>query len=97
MTIAICISDPKNSLTGQAHIVTIENNEIVDVQKENIYLKDENFLSLWVHNNHIEVLYMDNVPTKVKMFCRNWHVDVCDLSEVEATPILRKLFSEISI
>lgn len=97
MTIAICINDPKNSLIGQAHIVTIENNEIVDVQKENIYLKDENFLSLWVHNNHIEVLYMDNVPTKVKMFCRNWHVDVCDLSEVEATPILSKLFSEISI
>ncbi len=97
MIIAICIEDKQNKLVGNAHIVTIENDEIVQVVSDKVFLKDENHLALWILRNEINCLYMNNVTTKVKMFCRNWHVDVCDLEESKAQTILTPLLKEILV
>lgn len=97
MLIAICIKDKENELVGNAYLATIEKDEVVQVEKEQVYIKDETYLALWIQRKQIEVLYMNDVTTKVKMFCRNWHIDVLDLEDLKQTPILAALLAEISV
>ncbi len=97
MLIAICIQDRENELVGNAYLATIENNEVVHVEKEQVYIKDETYLALWIQRKQIEVLYMDDVTTKVKMFCRNWHIDVLNLEDMKETPILATLLNELTV
>ncbi len=97
MLIAICIKDKENELVGNVYLTIVENDEVVQVEKEQVYIKDETHLALWIQRKQIEVLYMDDVTTKVKMFCRNWHIDVLDLEEVKQTPILATLLNEIEV
>ena len=97
MIIAICIEDKQNNLVGNAHIVTIENDEIVQVVSDKVFIKDENHLALWILRNEINCLYMHNVTTKVNMFCRNWHIEVYDLDESKEQTILTPLLNEILV
>ncbi|NDV84499.1 hypothetical protein [Bacteroides sp. 51] len=90
MRIAIFLRNEK--LPGesivQAYAFSVEDHTITSIGSELLYVKNVDYLTVWLIGNNIDVLYMNNSDESLCEGIQKIGVKVKPLSEIKNNPLL---------
>jgi len=90
MRIAIFLRNeklPEESIV-QAYAFSVEDHTITSIGSELLYVKNVNYLIVWLIGNNIDVLYMNNSEEQIHESIQKIGVKIKPLSEIKNNPLL---------